>query len=145
MPGSPRSGRNIAQVGIAAYANSAHYHQVAKENGINVITMDRVYEKGIDACLNGVFHSLPQNLEAVYFDLDVDVLDRSFAPACPGARPGGLTPAQVRRAAYWMGTKPQVVGMDLVEIDPENDIHDTTCLSAGTFLLSFAAGLLNRS
>ena len=34
--------------------------------------------------------------------------------------------------------------MDLVEVDPTQDVGDTTCLAAGMFLLSFACGVVER-
>jgi formiminoglutamase len=82
--------------------------------------------------------------DAIYVDLDVDVLDRAFAPACPGARPGGLTPADVQAAARIAGAHPKVRAMDIVEVDPSKDVADVTVLAAASFLLSFAAGLVSR-
>ncbi|MFN8059782.1 MAG: arginase family protein [Vicinamibacterales bacterium] len=75
--------------------------------------------------------------------VDIDVLDRTFVPATPGSRPGGLAPWQLRAAARLCGRHPKVRAADLVEIDPEEDISDRTTLAAAT-LLSFAAGVLER-
>ena len=77
-------------------------------------------------------------------DFDIDVLDRIYAPACPGSRPGGLTPWELKRAALLCGQHPKVRAIDLVEIDPENDIADVTVMSAASVLLSFAAGMVTR-
>lgn len=137
-------GGNIAQVGISSFANSQEYKRVADDAGITVVTMDTVHEIGIDAAIEGALSAIADKVDVIYFDLDVDVLDRAFAPACPGARPGGLSPAQVKRAAFLMGRHPKVKVMDLVEIDPTKDVGDTTCLAAGMFLLSFACGLVER-
>jgi formiminoglutamase len=77
-------------------------------------------------------------------DLDVDVLDRAFAPASPGSRPGGLVPAEVQAAVRLAGAHPRVRAMDIVEVDPERDVADVTVLAAASFLLCFAAGLASR-
>jgi formiminoglutamase len=87
---------------------------------------------------------LGEHVDAIYFDLDVDVLDRSFSPATPGSRPGGLTPWQVAQCAFVAGKHPMVRAMDLVEIDPTKDVNMATCLAAALFLLSFASGLHSR-
>ena len=137
-------GENIAQVGISSFANSLEYKRLADDAGITVATMDTVHEIGIDAAIEGALDAVAGRADVIYFDLDVDVMDRAFAPACPGARPGGLSPAQVKRAAFLMGTHPKVRAMDLVEVDPEMDVNDATCLATGTFLLSFACGLVER-
>ena len=52
--------------------------------------------------------------------------------------PGGLNSAEMRRAAHLCGANPLVRAMDLVEIDPEKDINDVTCLAAASFLLAFS-------
>ena len=96
-------GGNVAQVGISSFANSHEYKKLADEAGITVVTMDTVHEIGIDAAIEGALSAVADKVDVIYFDLDVDVLDRCFAPACPGSRPGGLSPAQVKRAAYLMG------------------------------------------
>ena len=77
-------------------------------------------------------------------DLDLDVLDRAYAPATPGSRPGGLTPHHIRKAARVCGTHPKVRILDLVEMDPTRDIADATALAAAACLLEFASGVLGR-
>jgi formiminoglutamase len=47
-------------------------------------------------------------------------------------------------AARLAGEHPKVAALDIVEIDPERDINDATCLAAGQCLLSFASGLVSR-
>ena len=137
-------GDDIYQIGISSFANSLEYARIAEEEGINVVTIDTVHRVGIDSVMQRALDSVSAHVDVIYFDLDVDVLDRAFAPACPGARPGGLSPAQVKRAAYLMGRHPKVRVMDLVEVDPEKDINDTTSLATGMFLLSFACGVVER-
>lgn len=84
------------------------------------------------------------DLARAVVDIDVDVLDRTFAPATPGSRPGGLAPWQLRAAAPLCARHPKVRAADLVETDPEEDISDRTTLAAAATLLSFAAGVLER-
>ncbi|HXH61277.1 MAG TPA: agmatinase family protein [Fimbriimonadaceae bacterium] len=137
-------GGNIVQIGIAPFANSAEYMKVARDAGIEVVMIDKVREAGIEQALTDALDRLNYRTEAIYFDLDVDCLDRAFAPACPGARPGGLSPHEAMTAAWIAGRHPKVRVMDLVEIDPEKDANDVTCLAAGLFLLSLASGMVER-
>ena len=78
-------------------------------------------------------------------DLDIDSLDRVFAPATPGSRPGGLTPYELRRVAWLCGAHPKVRAIDLVEVDPTQDVADVTVMATASCLLSFASGLLARN
>ncbi len=137
-------GENIVQVGIQSFANSAAYFRVAEDAGITVIPVEQVAERGMETVVERVLRELSHKVDAIYVDLDLDVMDRAFAPATAGARPGGLTPLDIRRAAYLFGAHSKVRVMDLVEIDPTRNSNDITALAAAACLLSFASGLLER-
>jgi arginase family enzyme len=137
-------GNQIVQIGIQPFANSRAYFNVAREAGIKVISAAEVRAMGIETAISGALERLDEEVEAIYVDLDLDVLDRAFAPATPGSRPGGLTPGEVRTAMRLCGVNAKVRVLDLVEIDPTKDVADTTVLAAGLALLSFASGLLGR-
>lgn len=137
-------GANIVQIGLQSFANSPAYAAYGKESGIRTVTSEQCHEGRFTDLFAAELSRLSEKVEAVYFDLDIDVLDRAFAPGCPGSRPGGLAPWQVRQAAKIAGKNPKVAAMDLVELDPNLDFHDQTALSAAAFLLEFAAGILER-
>ncbi len=137
-------GSQIVQIGIQPFANSAAYADVAREAGISVATVDEVYAAGIQTLVARALAYLSENADVIYVDLDVDVLDRAFAPACSGSRPGGLQPWMLRQAAHLCGQHERVRIMDIVEVDPTKDIADATCLAAASFLLAFASGMLKR-
>lgn len=137
-------GMNIVQIGIQAFANSRAYFEIAREAGIEVVPVGQVRATGIERAVEKALEKLDERVDRIYFDLDLDVLDRVFAPATPGSRAGGLTPGELRTAARLMGAHPKVRVLDLVEIDPERDVADGTIFAAGLCLLSFASGLLGR-
>jgi len=137
-------GEQIVQVGIQPFANSRAYYQVAGEAGIRVIPVAEVRNMGIERAVEAALDSLDQQVDVIYVDLDLDVLDRVFAPATPGSRAGGLTPADLRSAARMCGAHPKVRVMDLVEMDPSKDVAEVTAFAAALCLLSFASGLLGR-
>ncbi|MGH9940198.1 MAG: agmatinase family protein [Blastocatellia bacterium] len=138
-------GENIAQIGIQPFANSQAYSQVATDAGITVVTMSQVRAHGVERLLTESLNDLSERAEHIYVDLDIDSLDRIFAPATPGSRPGGLTPYELRRVAWLCGAHPLVRAIDLVEVDPTQDIADATVMATASCLLSFASGLLARS
>ena len=137
-------GVNVAQVGIQPFANSGAYAAVARDAGITVIDADSARASGVRRAVEDALDDLAGSVDAIYVDLDVDVLDRAFAPACPGSRPGGLTPWEVQAGARACGAHPKVLAMDVVEVDPERDAADITLMSAASFVLAFAAGLASR-
>jgi len=137
-------GAQIVQIGIQPFANSREYFQVARNAGIKVVTAAEVRRRGVETVVGEALDQLDAYVDAIYLDLDLDVLDRAFAPATPGSRPGGLAPAEIRAAARLCGAHAKVRVMDLVEIDPTKDVADGTVFAAGLALLSFASGLLGR-
>jgi formiminoglutamase len=137
-------GGQVVQIGIQPFANSRAYAAVARDAGITVVTMNRVRERGIEAVVTEALDYLSAQAAAIYVDFDMDVLDRAFAPATPGSRPGGLTPWELRRAAFLCGSHLQVRAADFVEVDPTKDMADATLLATGQCLLSFASGLVTR-
>ena len=138
-------GQNIVQIGIQPFANSQAYAQVANDAGVTVVTMSQIRAHGVERLLTESLDDLSERVENIYVDLDIDSLDRVFAPATPGSRPGGLTPYELRRVAWLCGAHPLVRAIDLVEVDPTQDVADATVMATASCLLSFASGLLARN
>ena len=137
-------GEKIVQIGIQPFANSRAYSDLARASGITIMTIDQVRAHDVEKLLNEALEYLSRITDAIYIDLDIDVLDRTFAPATSGSRPGGLTPWELRRVAWLCGVHPKVRAIDLVEVDPTRDIADLTLLATGACLLSFASGIVTR-
>lgn len=134
----------VVQVGIHSFANSREYRQYCDEHQIRVVSIEDLEEEGIRQAVVGGLSWLADRSEWIYVDVDLDVLDRAFAPACPGARPGGLHPRQLAAAAFLCGAHPRVRAVDFVEVDASRDINDLTLMNAAHAFLSFAAGLARR-
>lgn len=84
---------------------------------------------------------LKEKLPAPYFvSLDLDVLDPSFAPGVTSPVPAGLAPREV---AYLVGElcKLNVIGLELVELSPINDVKDQTSRTCAMFLQSFSTAI----
>lgn len=137
-------GWNVVQVGINPLANSPALAAEAEEAGITAVTAKEARLRGVATVVGEALEALDRRVDAIYVDLDVDVLDRTFAPACPGSRPGGLTPWEVQAVAAVCGRHPKVRAMDVVEVDPERDVAGITVLTAASFVLAFAEGLTAR-
>lgn len=131
-------GANVVQVGIHGFSNSRSHREWCESHGVRVLGPDRM--DGVAALLD----DLAARCEAVYVDIDLDVLDRAFAPACPGARPGGVSPRQLLAAAFAAGANPKVRCVDIVELNPSADVAHITTDTAALTLLNVAAGYATR-
>jgi formiminoglutamase len=138
-------GKNIVQIGISDFANSKEYSGRAKEAGIFVITRAQLRNKSIQEAMKQAFAHLGRNVDHIYVDLDVDVCDRSVAPACPAATPGGISADELRQAAFLSGANYKVRAVDITEIDPKRDSKDErTVRLAALLVLEIAAGYKTR-
>src|SRR5690349_21320270 len=82
-------GANIAQIGLASFANSRKMHEDAKAAGNLTVTVSEVRRLGVGLAIDRALEHL-NHCEAIVVDCDIDVIDRSQFPAAPGARPGGM-------------------------------------------------------
>lgn len=132
-------GRNIAQVGLASFANSRKMHEDAIEAGNLAITMGEIRQDGIEQAIRRALdHVAHCDLLAV--DCDIDVIDRSQMPGAPGARPGGMAVQDFFRAVRLLAADPRVRLIDLTEWDPPLDSTDLSALTAGRWLAECLAG-----
>jgi formiminoglutamase len=135
-------GSRIWQVGIRDFANSRAYSDLADKEGITVFRAPEVRKLGISNVVEQALAELGEH--AVYVDLDLDVVDLSFAPGAPAAQPGGLEPADILEAAFICGSHPSVRAMDIVEVDPLRDAGGITVRLAALALLYFLSGVSRR-
>jgi formiminoglutamase len=136
-------GRNICQIGLAPYANTAGMHQIATEQGIGVYTIADCRRRGIVSILDEALARI-RHADAVMVDFDIDVIDRAQCPGAPGARPGGMPVDMFFEAARHLGAQPRVKLVDLTEFDPRLDVGDITALTAGRWVCEIAAGFAGR-
>jgi formiminoglutamase len=135
----------VVQVGISDWANSRSYSDEAAELGITVVPRQEVARRGIEACVREALDVAGAGGAPVYVDLDVDVCDRSVAPACPASVPGGLSAAELMSAAHLAGGDARVRAIDITEVDAGADAPDgRTVRLAALCLLEAAAGLAGR-
>jgi arginase family enzyme len=132
-------GRNICQIGIAPFANTAAMHKVARDSGIGVVTIGDWQRSGPRTILDQALARLDR-LQALVVDFDIDVIDRSQFPGAPGARPGGMPVTDFLAAARLLTAHPKVRLVDLTEFDPSLDATDLSSLTAGRWMAEILAG-----
>lgn len=137
-------GSHVVQIGIGDLTNSRAYRAWCDDRGITVVSAAEARRVGVGAVVRRELDRLADRCDALYVDLDVDVVDRVFVPGCPGARPGGLLPGDLLEAAAEAGRHSAVRAVDIVEVDATADPTGVTVDLAAMCLLSVAAGLAAR-
>jgi agmatinase len=73
----------------------------------------------------------------VYLSIDMDCLDPAFAPGVSHHEPGGFTTRQVLDIIHQV--KGNLIGGDIVEYNPDRDIHSMTAMTAAKLLKELIA------
>jgi formiminoglutamase len=138
-------GTNIVQIGISDFANSAAYSKRAEDNGVTVIDRSMMRSQSIEKIVSEALAIAGANGREIYVDVDVDVCDRSVAPACPASVPGGITADEIRNAVRLVAKDSRVRAIDITEIDAALDTPDQrTIRLAALLVLEAAAGVASR-
>ena len=120
--------QSLIQVGIRTL-NDHQQTQVSKF-GVKVIDMKN-WSPDIDLNLSG----------PVYLSFDMDVLDPAFAPGVSHHEPGGFTTREVLRMIQKLDLN--IVGLDLVEYNPDRDLNGVTAMTAAKIIKELLAKLLS--
>jgi agmatinase len=122
--------KRLVQVGIRTL--NRHQREQAERFGVDVVEMRTLpaYEK----------------LKAagpVYITFDMDVLDPAFAPGISHREPGGMS---VREAiAHLHAIDGEIVGADLVEFNPVQDVAGMTATVAAKILKEILGKMIGQS
>ena len=101
----------------------------AQDQGITIITIDEYYEMGLEKCIEKILKILDGS--DIYFTLDIDGIDPTFAPGTGTPEVGGFN---VRETQVIIRNLKNLnfVGGDVVEVSPPFDINNMTSHVAAT-------------
>ncbi len=109
------SANHLIQCGIRTL--NAHQRDQARRFGVEMVTM----REGLEAMI-----SAARRVEGpAYLSVDIDALDPAFAPGISHPEPGGLSTRELLSVIQAV-PKGALVGADVVELNPENDLRDLT-------------------
>ena len=137
-------GGNIAQIGIASFANTEKMHRDVLAAGNLVVSIEDVRRDGIGSAVERALDHLG-NADAILVDCDIDVIDRAQMPGAPGARPGGMDVRDFFAAVRALAGDHRVRVIDLTEWDPPLDPTDLSALTAARWVAECVAGFEERS
>ena len=123
--------QSLTQVGIRSLRSFETQIQDSIDDGNRVMTMGEFHDVGPA----GVAAVVPRDART-YVSIDIDVLDLPLIPGCVSAEPNGMTYAELRDTLAAIAEHCDVVGLDLVEVNPTLDVGTgvTSYLAAHTVL-----------
>jgi agmatinase len=122
---------SLTQVGIRSLRNRGSDVRDSIGDGNRVVAMDEFRDLGPRA----IATTLPAEA-AVYVSIDIDVLDQALVPGCVSGEPDGFTYNELRESLIALTEHTDVVGFDLVEVNPLLDVGTgvTSYLAAHTIV-----------
>jgi agmatinase len=124
---------SIVQVGIRSLRTRQGDVEDSRARGNDIVTVPDFRRRGATRILD----QLPPG-EPVYVSIDVDVLDLPLVPGCASAEVNGLSYEELREALTAIARHAEVVGFDLVEVNPMLDVaSENTSLLAAQCIMEF--------
>jgi agmatinase len=109
--------KGLTQIGIRSLRTSPEQVADLRRHGHRIITMGAFRKMRPEE----VAASLPEGTRC-YVSIDIDALDMSLVPGCVSAEPNGMGYAELRDALRGIARRLDVVGFDLVEVNPVLDV-----------------------
>jgi agmatinase len=119
--------KQLVQLGIRTL--NPHQIEQAKKFDVEVIQMKDYH-----------LWSLPEFQGPVYISIDLDGLDPAYAPGVSHQEPGGLSTRDVIEIIQSINTP--IIGADIVEYNPKNDIRDMTAYVAAKLMKELISVML---
>lgn len=137
-------GKNYIQVGLRGYWPGEDGFKWMRDNDLRYHTMAEIERDGWTAVMERVLTEANDGPEHLYVSFDIDVLDPAFAPGTGTPEPGGLTTREVFPLVRALCAEKNLVGFDLVEVNPLVDPGYTTILNAERIVQECLTGVAMR-
>ena len=130
----------IIQVGIRSLRTRQADVADSRARGNDIVTIPEFRKRGYE----GVIEKLP-NGAPVYVSIDIDVLDLPLVPGCASSEVNGLTYDELRHTLFAIAQQNEVIGFDLVEVNPMIDVaSDNTSLLAAQLIIEFLGRIVEH-
>jgi agmatinase len=124
----------IVQIG---HRGITYFDEAVRFDRMKVVTAGEAQKSSAEA----VLELLPPE-EPIYMSIDIDAVDPRWAPGTGHPVPGGLSVARLSELARKIASNRNVVGLDLMEVNPLLDHQDMTSAAAAAILADLVPELM---
>ncbi len=135
------NGENFVEIGIRDFTNARTYRHYLEEKGATIFTMNNIRKRGLENIIQEAITIVGRKTDVTYLSIDMDSLDQIYAPGVSAPTPDGLSPHQINQIIHEIVVNTNIIGMDIVELNPLFDTADTTAINAANFLVQFVASI----
>jgi len=101
--------------------------ELAKNLNLNLYTMDRIKEMGIDTVLDNVLRKIKESeIDGIHLSFDIDALDKKLVHGTGTPVDGGFNVEEAKEILKTLLDTRLVKSMDFVELNPKLDENDST-------------------
>jgi len=131
---------SLTQVGLRGMRAARSNIAASLADGCKIIGMQEFRAGGPQKIIQHLARNAP-----CYVSIDIDAYDMSLVPGCVSAEPDGMTYRELSDALSCVAAHCDVVGFDLVEVNPQLDVATgvTSYLAAFT-ILEFLGKICNQ-
>ncbi len=126
--------RNVALVGVREL--DPKEKRLVKESGAHVFTMRDIDERGMREVMSEALRVASDETDGIAVSLDMDFVDPTDAPGVGTPVRGGVTYREAHLAMEMICDSKAMVSLEIVEINPVIDEHNTTALLGVELVLS---------
>ncbi|ETX08248.1 agmatinase family protein [Candidatus Entotheonella palauensis] len=111
-------GRNFVQIGLNSGKPGLDDLKWMRENQVRYHFMNEIDRDGWEQVLKRALAEATDGTEYIFVSIDTDVLDPAWAPGMGTPEPGGMTIRELFPMLRALGVAAEIVGVDLVEVNP---------------------------
>ena len=138
-------GENFVQIGLRGWLIGPEMLEWMRKHKVRYHFMAEIQKKGWDAVMKRALAEALSGTDKLFISFDLDALDPAFAPGAGTPEPGGLTTREVLPLIRGLCTGNDIVGMDVVEVNPLVDPgYQTTALVANRVMRECMVGMALR-
>ena len=120
-------GKNFVQVGLHSAIPGPESMEWMRKNRVRYHMMAEIEERGWPAVLKDVLAEALDGPKKLFLSIDLDCLEPAYSPGMGTPEPGGMTPMQVMTCVRGLAAQNEIIGVELVEVNP---IVDPSYLSS---------------
>jgi len=137
-------GENFIQVGLRGYMPGDDDLAWMRDQGFRYHFMAEVERYGWAQVMDRAIAEASQGTDYLFVSLDIDVLDPAYAPGTGTPEPNGLTPRELFPLLRRLGAETNLIGIELVELNPLVDPTYVTPLVANRCARELLTGIAMR-
>jgi len=126
--------RNVAIVGVRDL--DPKERRLVKDSGVHAFTMRDIDERGMREVMSEALRFATDDTDGVSVSLDMDVIDPTDAPGVGTPVRGGITYREAHLGMEMIADSEAMISLEIVEINPVIDLHNTTALLGVEMVLS---------